>query len=137
MDVEYENLRVLALLETDRAYAPYSKYPVGCAVLCSDGACYSGANVENASYGLTLCAECSVVSQVGARPGVKIRKIVCVDRHGEIISPCGRCRQLLSEFAEAECTIQLSDGVRSFASILPHAFGPGELDAGRERAEES
>jgi cytidine deaminase len=131
MDTTFDQLQQHALVAAGTAYAPYSHHPVGCAVSCTDGTVWTGANVENASYGLTLCAECAVVSQIGTRPGVQITRIVCVNRHGNPIAPCGRCRQLLSEFAAPDCTILLADGVHPFDALLPHAFGPSVLRNGQ------
>lgn len=109
------------------SYSPYSKYPVGAAALLADGRIITGANVENASYGLTLCAECAVVSQVGMTNG-SITHVVCVNGDGELISPCGRCRQLLAEFSNAETAVLLERGAVSMLDLLPDAFGSFDLE---------
>lgn len=119
-------LKRAAVFAARSAYAPYSKYPVGAAALLEDGRIITGANVENASYGLTLCAECAVVSQVGMTGG-SITHVVCVNGDGACISPCGRCRQLLAEFSTAETSVLLERGAASMGELLPDAFGPMDL----------
>jgi cytidine deaminase len=123
----WEVLLGAAKLACGSSYSPYSKYPVGAAARLSDGRVVSGANVENASYGLTLCAECAVVSQVGMTGG-QITHVVCVNGEGERIPPCGRCRQLLSEFSAAETEVLLERGPVTMRELLPDAFGPMDLE---------
>ncbi|MFA6300286.1 MAG: cytidine deaminase [Nocardioides sp.] len=110
-----------------RAYAPYSHYSVGAAARVDDGRLVTGCNVENAAYGVTLCAECGLVSQLWATGGGKLTHFVCVNRDGEVIMPCGRCRQLLSEHAAPGLLLMTPEGVRTMADVLPQAFGPGDL----------
>ncbi|WP_284453816.1 cytidine deaminase [Streptomyces sp. MRC013] len=110
-----------------RAYAPYSGYPVGAAAVVDDGRTVTGCNVENASYGLGLCAECGLVSQLQATGGGRLTHFVCVDGRGETLVPCGRCRQLLFEFGGGELLLDTPDGVRTLDEMLPQAFGPGHL----------
>ena len=86
-----------AVAAMQRAYAPYSDYQVGAAALVDDGRVVVGCNVENASYGVGLCAECGLVSQLHASGGGRLTHFVCVNRDAEVIMPCGRCRQLLFE----------------------------------------
>ena len=94
---DWEALRAEAVAAMGHAYAPYSGYSVGVAGLVDDGRVVSGCNVENAAYGVALCAECGMVSQLHLTGGGKLTHVVCVDGEGAVIMPCGRCRQLLSE----------------------------------------
>ena len=121
------------LLDTARAalahaYVPYSKYPVGAAALTDDGRIISGCNVENASYGLTLCAECALVSSLHMTGGGRVAAFVCVDGAGEILMPCGRCRQLLYEFRAPGMVLLTVSGIRTMDQVLPDAFGPQHLE---------
>jgi cytidine deaminase len=110
------------------AYVPYSKYPVGAAALTDDGRIISGCNVENASYGLTLCAECALVSSLHMTGGGLLAAFVCVDGAGEILMPCGRCRQLLYEFRAPGMQLMTVSGIRTMDEVLPDAFGPQHLE---------
>lgn len=110
------------------AYAPYSSYPVGAAALVSDGRVVTGCNVENASYGVTLCAECGLVSQLHLTGGGRLTHFVCVDGAGEVLMPCGRCRQLLFEAGGPALLVMTVSGVRRMDEVLPDAFGPANLD---------
>lgn len=112
-----------------RAYVPYSGYPVGAAALVDDGRTVRGCNVENAGYGITLCAECGLVSELIAGGGGRLVAFVCVNAQGDIIMPCGRCRQLLAEHAAPDFTVLTPLGVRSLDEILPQAFGPRDIEA--------
>lgn len=109
------------------AYAPYSRYRVGAAARVDDGRTVRGCNVENAGYGVTLCAECGMVSELIAGGGGKLTAFVCVNGEGVVIMPCGRCRQLLSEHAARDFTILTPLGVRDLDEILPQAFGPEDM----------
>lgn len=115
-----------------RAYAPYSDYQVGAAGLVDDGRLVVGCNVENASYGVGLCAECGLVSQLHATGGGRLTHLVCVNRNGEVIMPCGRCRQVLFEAGGPELLLLTVSGVRPMSEVLPDAFGPDALDDARE-----
>ena len=115
------------------AYVPYSKYPVGAAALTDDGRIVSGCNIENASYGVTLCAECSMVSQLHMTGGGRLAAFVCVDGSGSVLMPCGRCRQLLYEFRAPGMQLMTVSGIRSMDEVLPDAFGPQHLE-GQETA---
>ncbi|MFJ4711007.1 cytidine deaminase [Streptomyces sp. NPDC088785] len=126
-DADWEALRQAAREAMSRAYAPYSGFPVGAAARVDDGRTVTGCNVENASYGLGLCAECGLVSQLTATGGGRLTHFTCVDGKGEILMPCGRCRQLLYEFGGAELLLETSVGVRSLGEMLPDAFGPDQL----------
>jgi cytidine deaminase len=110
-----------------RAYAPYSRFPVGAAALVDDGRVVVGCNVENAAYGVTLCAECGLVSQLHATGGGRLTHFVCVDGKGEVLMPCGRCRQLLWEQGGADLLVLTVSGVRPMSEVLPDAFGPDSL----------
>ncbi|WP_308409586.1 cytidine deaminase [Streptomyces sp. A3M-1-3] len=125
--VDWKALRAAARDAMSRAYAPYSGFPVGAAALVDDGRTVVGCNVENASYGLGLCAECGLVSQLQATGGGRLTHFVCVDGQGEILVPCGRCRQLLFEFGDGELLLETPEGIRTLAEMLPQAFGPHHL----------
>jgi len=128
--IDWDALRASARAAAANAYAPYSRYPVGAAALTDDGRVIAGCNVENASYGLTLCAECSVVSQLHSTGGGRLVALACVDRAGQPLTPCGRCRQLLSEHGGPEMLVDAVGGPVTVAELLPGAFGPGHLEAG-------
>jgi cytidine deaminase len=110
-----------------RAYVPYSHYPVGAAAMVDDGRTVVGCNVENAGYGVTLCAECGLVSSLHATGGGRLTHFVCVNGSGEVIMPCGRCRQLLWENGGPELQVMTVRGVRPMTEVLPDAFGPEDL----------
>jgi cytidine deaminase len=110
------------------AYVPYSKFPVGVAGLVDDGRIVSGCNVENASYGLTLCAECGMVSELHRTGGGRLVAVSCVNADGEPLTPCGRCRQLLYEHGGADCLVETGGGHTTVGDLLPDAFGPEYLD---------
>ncbi len=129
MNPDWPELRSRARDVMTRAYAPYSNYPVGAAALVDDGRVVFGANVENASYGLTLCAECSLISHLVCTGGGRLVAFACVDRAGVALMPCGRCRQLLWEHGGADLLIDTPEGIMSMADVLPQAFGPDHLSA--------
>ncbi|RCG27978.1 cytidine deaminase [Sphaerisporangium album] len=112
------------------AYAPYSKFPVGAAALVDDGRVVTGCNVENASYGIGLCAECGLVSALHASGGGRLVAFTCVDGHGELLMPCGRCRQLLFEHGGPDLLVETPEGPWTMAELLPFAFGPDDLSRG-------
>ncbi|MFH8471451.1 cytidine deaminase [Streptomyces sp. NPDC018000] len=126
-EVDWAALRSAARSVMTRAYVPYSHYPVGAAARVDDGRTVSGCNVENASYGIGLCAECGLVSQLHATGGGRLTHFTCVDGSGEILVPCGRCRQLLYEFGGPELILETPDGLRTLDEMLPQAFGPDHL----------
>jgi cytidine deaminase len=111
-----------------QAYAPYSKFPVGVAALVDDGRIISGCNVENASYGLTLCAECGLVSTLINSGGGRLIAFTCVDIAGNYLMPCGRCRQLLQEHGGSNLQLMTDTGIKPLSELLPWAFGPEEID---------
>ncbi|GAA1198184.1 cytidine deaminase [Kitasatospora gansuensis] len=125
--VDWEQLRTAARDAMGHAYAPYSKFPVGAAALVDDGRVVTGCNVENASYGLALCAECGLVSALHASGGGRLVAFTCVDGAGELLMPCGRCRQLLYEHGGPELMVDLPSGLRPMSEVLPDAFGPEHL----------
>ncbi|WP_374986138.1 cytidine deaminase [Streptomyces fradiae] len=124
---DWEALRAAARDAMSHAYAPYSGYPVGAAATVDDGRTVTGCNVENASYGIGLCAECGLVSQLQATGGGRLTHFVCVDGRGETLVPCGRCRQLLFEFGGGGLLLDTPDGLRTLDEMLPQAFGPAHL----------
>lgn len=124
---DWESLQQRATDAMTRAYAPYSKYPVGAAAVADDGRVIVGCNVENAAYGVGLCAECGVVSELHASGGGRLTHFVCVNGEGEVIMPCGRCRQLLFEHGGPTMLMLTVSGVRTMAEVLPDAFGPAAL----------
>jgi cytidine deaminase len=131
-DIDWEQLRAAATEAMARAYAPYSRFPVGAAALVDDGRIVVGCNVENASYGVGLCAECGLVSSLQASGGGRLVAFACVGKTGHGLMPCGRCRQLLWEFGGAALLVDTIDGPAPMSDILPMAFGPGDLDAAAE-----
>ncbi len=127
MEINWQLLQSEALAAMKKAYVPYSQFPVGAAALVSDGRIVSGCNVENASYGLTLCAECGLVSDLIASGGGKLIAFSCVDINGNALMPCGRCRQLLQEHGGSALQLMTDQGVKPLSELLPWAFGPEEI----------
>ena len=127
MQVDWEALRAAARDVMTRAYVPYSKFPVGVAALVDDGRVVVGCNVENASYGVGLCAECGLVSALHASGGGRLVAFTCVDGHGNTLMPCGRCRQLLFEHGGPDLVLDTVSGLKTMAEVLPDAFGPTDL----------
>ena len=125
--VPWADLHRSARQVMQRAYAPYSPFAVGAAGLVDDGRLVTGCNVENASYGLGLCAECGLVSALHSTGGGRLVAVVCVDRNGAVLMPCGRCRQLLYEHGGASMLLDTVDGVRPLGEVLPDPFGPDDL----------
>jgi cytidine deaminase len=128
MDVDWPALREAARTAMAGAYAPYSGYPVGAAGLTDDGRVVVGCNVENASYGLGLCAECGLVSALHGTGGGRLVAVSVVEGHGEPVMPCGRCRQLLWEHGGPDMLLETTRGVRPMREVLPDAFGPEDLE---------
>lgn len=131
--VDWTTLTAAAVEAMGHAYAPYSRFKVGVAGFVDDGRIVTGCNVENASYGMGLCAECGMVSALHAGGGGRLVAVACVDQHGEPLMPCGRCRQLLWEHGTPDALIATPEGVQTFAQILPQAFGPSDLIDRAER----
>lgn len=126
-DVDWKILRDKAIQASSTAYAPYSGFPVGAAALVDDGRIVVGCNVENVSYGLGLCAECSVVSALYSSGGGRLVALACVDGAGAPLMPCGRCRQVLLEHGGPELLIDHPAGPRRLGDLLPDPFGPDDL----------
>jgi cytidine deaminase len=153
MAINWPELRAAAIDAASRAYAPYSRLRVGAAGLTSDGRVVTGCNVENASFGLTLCAECGLISALhatapagpaappaaaapagpaeAATPPVLIA-VAVVAGDGDPLLPCGRCRQLLLEAGGPSLLVDTASGPRLLAELLPAAFGGADLSARRD-----
>ncbi|KGA16743.1 hypothetical protein GM50_13685 [freshwater metagenome] len=127
-DIDWSLLKEHAVSAMQSAYVPYSKFPVGVAALVDDGRIISGCNVENASYGLTLCAECGLVSNLVLSGGGRLVAFICVDLNQNYLMPCGRCRQLLQEHGGSKLSMMTDQGVKPLAELLPWAFGPEEME---------
>ena len=125
--IDWPALRAAALEISRRAYAPYSRFPVGVAGLVDDGRVVVGCNVENAGYGVTLCAECGLVSTLHATGGGRLVAVACVDRAGSPLMPCGRCRQLLWENGGPTCLLDTPSGIKPMTEVLPDAFDATDL----------
>ena len=126
MTPDWQALRGQAADVATRAYAPYSHYFVGAAGLVDDGRVVVGCNVENASYGLTLCAECSLVSALHGSGGGRLVAVAVTDPDGHDLAPCGRCRQLLWEAGGADLLVN----ERPMTEWLPDAWGFEDLSGG-------
>lgn len=125
--IDWQELRVAAREVAQRAYAPYSGLQVGAAARTDDGRVLVGCNVENAAYGVTLCAECSLVSALITGGGGRLVAFTCAGGEGQLLMPCGRCRQLLWEHGGAELLVDTPSGIRPMSQVLPDAFGPDQL----------
>jgi cytidine deaminase len=132
--VDWPALRAAAVEAMQHAYAPYSRFPVGVAGLVDDGRLVSGCNVENASYGLTLCAECGMVGDLARTGGGRLVAVACVGGDEQPLMPCGRCRQLLWEHGGPDMLLEtVSLGIVPMRQVLPDAFGPDDLTAAAGR----
>lgn len=131
-EIAWNVLRGKAFEVMQNAYAPYSRFPVGAAALTADGRVVSGCNVENISYGLGLCAECVLVGNLISSGGGRLRAVSVCDSRGEILMPCGRCRQLLYEHGGADALIDHRGAPMPLSALLPDAFGPDDLEAGQQ-----
>ena len=127
-EIDWALLRSEAKNAMQRAYAPYSKFPVGAAALLDDGRIVTGCNVENISYGLTLCAECGLVSELAKTGGGRLVAFSCTGASNDRLMPCGRCRQLLHEHGGNELLIDHPEGIKTLGDILPYAFDRTELN---------
>ena len=126
--IDWDLLHAKATEAMRAAYAPYSNFPVGVAGLVDDGRIVSGCNVENAAYGVALCAECGMVSHLHRSGGGRLVAVSCVNGNGDPLMPCGRCRQLLWEHGGPGCQVMTAGGARTMAEVLPDAFGGDDLD---------
>jgi len=125
--VDWAVLRAAAVTAAGQAYAPYSGLRVGAAAWCDDGRIVVGCNVENASYGLTLCAECTMAGQLRLSGGGRFVAVACRSSTSELLMPCGRCRQVLYELGGPDCLVDTPQGIRPMTEVLPDAFGPDQL----------
>jgi cytidine deaminase len=132
MGIDWPELRQAAVVAASRAYAPYSRLRVGAAGQAADGRIVVGCNVENASYGLTLCAECGLVSALHATGGGSLQAVSVVAADGAPLVPCGRCRQLLIEAGGPGLLLDADGGPRELGSLLPSAFTGADLTARRD-----
>ena len=126
--IDWDALRAAARGALAHSYSPYSNFPVGAAALVDDGRVITGANIENASYGVGLCAECSLVSALWMGGGGKLVAFACVDGKGEALMPCGRCRQVLYEHSAPGMLLDTVSGIKTIDEVLPDAFGPRQLE---------
>jgi cytidine deaminase len=140
MTIDWAGLRLAAVTAAKRAYAPYSRLRVGAAGLTSDGRVVTGCNVENASYGLTLCAECGLVSALHATgpaeredAGPALIAVAVVAGDGDPLLPCGRCRQLLLEAGGPRLLVDTAEGPVTLDVLLPAAFGAGDVASRSEQ----
>lgn len=124
---DWPALRAAAVTAAAAAYAPYSRLHVGAAAVCDDGRVITGCNVENASYGLGLCAECTLAGQLRLTGGGRLVAVTCRSGTGELLMPCGRCRQVLYEFGGPDCLLDTPRGIRPLSDVLPDAFGAEQL----------
>ncbi|WP_069854096.1 cytidine deaminase [Actinoalloteichus hymeniacidonis] len=125
--IDWAGLRTAAVTAAGLAYCPYSGLQVGAAAVCDDGRVITGCNVENASYGLGLCAECTLVGQLRLTGGGRLVALACRSGAGDLLMPCGRCRQVIYEFGGGDCLIDTPSGVLPMTRVLPDAFGPADL----------
>ncbi len=123
----WAELREMAKEAAAHAHAPYSGLQVGAAARTDSGRIVTGCNVENASYGLTLCAECGVVADLHRGGGGRLVETVAVDAEGNVLAPCGRCRQLLFEAGGLDLVVEMPDGLHPMSEVLPGAFHAGHL----------
>jgi cytidine deaminase len=124
---DWAGLRMAAVAAAAAAYCPYSGLQVGAAAVCDDGRVVTGCNVENASYGLALCAECTMAGQLRLSGGGRFVAVACRSGVGELLMPCGRCRQILYELGGPDCLLDTPRGIVALREVLPDAFGPGDL----------
>jgi cytidine deaminase len=129
MSPDWEALRAAAVEAAASAYCPYSGLQVGASALVSDGRMVTGCNVENASYGLGLCAECTMAGQLRLTGGGRFVAVACRSGTGELLMPCGRCRQIIYEFGGRDCLLDTPQGILPMSKVLPDAFGPEHLPA--------
>jgi cytidine deaminase len=127
--IDWDQLRKAAHAATERSYAPYSKFRVGAAALTDDGRTITGCNVENASYGISLCAECGLVSQLHDSGGGRLVAVTAMHADGTILAPCGRCRQLLLEAGGNDLLVDGAAGPRPLAELLPDSFSGDDLES--------
>lgn len=127
IEIDWDLLRAEAIGAAARAYAPYSRFPVGAAGLTVSGRHVSGCNIENACYGLGWCAECSMVAALVGSGGGRLAAVACRHGNGDLLLPCGRCRQVLFEFGGPDLLIDAPEGPRPLGELLADTFGPADL----------
>lgn len=125
--VDWDLLRAEAVKAAALAYCPYSGLQVGAAALCEDGRIVTGCNIENAAYGVALCAECTMAGQLRLTGGGRFVAVVCRSGTGELLMPCGRCRQVIHELGGPDCLLDTPRGILPMGQVLPDAFGPDQL----------
>ena len=133
-EIDWPALRTAAREAMTHAYAPYSHFPVGVAGLVDDGRVVTGCNVENASYGLGLCAECGMVSDLARTGGGRLVAVACVGGDGQPLMPCGRCRQLLWEHGGSTCLVDGDGTPRPLRELLPGAFDERSMEGRTENS---
>lgn len=126
-EIDWAALRESATAAAGSAYAPYSRLSVGAAAVCDDGRVVTGCNVENASYGLGVCAEVTLAGQLRLTGGGRLVALACRSGSGDLLMPCGRCRQVIHEFGGPDCLVDGPSGPRPMRDVLPDAFGPDDL----------
>jgi cytidine deaminase len=124
---DWDKLRAAAIEAAQLAYCPYSGLQVGASALVDDGRLITGCNVENAAYGVALCAECTMAGQLRLTGGGRLTAVACRSGSGDLLMPCGRCRQILFELGGPECMMDTPAGPAPMSEILPYAFGPADL----------
>ncbi len=134
MAVDWQALRAAATAAAGNGYAPYSRLRVGAAGQAANGVIVTGCNVENASFGLTLCAECGLVSALHAAGAGRLTAVSVVAADGKPLVPCGRCRQLLLEAGGSGLLLDSDTGPRRLGSLLPDAFTGTDLAERRDRS---
>ncbi|KAA2264921.1 cytidine deaminase [Solihabitans fulvus] len=127
--MDWDALRAAAVRAAQDAYCPYSGLQVGSAAVCDDGRVVVGCNVENAAYGVGLCAECTMAGQLRLTGGGRFVAVACRSGSGDLLMPCGRCRQVLFELGGPDCLVDTARGVLPMSEVLPDAFGPADLPA--------
>ena|SRR5437879_12829222 len=132
VEIDWDELRVRAQAAAQFAYCPYSGLQVGAAAIVDDGRQITGCNVESASYGLALCAECTMAGQLRLTGGGRLVAVACRSGKGELLMPCGRCRQILYELGGPDCLLDTPRGIRPMSEVLPDAFGPEFLPSSEE-----
>lgn len=136
-DIDWNMLRRKAIDVSVHAYAPYSRFRVGAAALVDDDRIVAGCNVENVSYGVGLCAECAVVCALHSGGGGRLVALSCVGPDGDVLMPCGRCRQVLLEHGGGDLLIDHPQGPKPLRELLPDAFGPDDLKRNRHPVDET
>ncbi|MBP2474709.1 cytidine deaminase [Crossiella equi] len=125
--MDWDLLRKTAVEAAAHAYCPYSGLQVGAAALCDDGRIVTGCNIENAAYGVALCAECTMAGQLRLTGGGRFVAVVCRSGTGALLMPCGRCRQVVYELGGPDCLLDTPRGILPMSEVLPDAFGPDQL----------